>query len=99
MDTRESNTAWIIAGILFVLLIVVGYLWLSAPKDVQAVLDEGYDNIAAQREELARACQSPEGTREDCEEELQDLSELLAEFSAEIDAATTSEASASTTVR
>lgn len=99
MDTRESNTAWIIAGILLVLLIVVGYLWLSTPKDVQTVLDDGYDSIAAQREELRIACQTPEGTREDCEEELEELSELLAEFSAEIDAATSSEATASTTVQ
>lgn len=97
MDTRESNTAWVISGILLVLLIIVGYLWLSAPKDIDTVLDEGSVTIEEQREALRIACQSPEGSRAKCEAALQDLSEALEEFSTEIDAATTSGSMVATT--
>lgn len=100
MDTRESRTAWIIAGILFVLLLIVGYLWLTTPRDLETVLEDGYDNIVAQRMELERACRNNNPREEECQQEIRDLTQLLQEFTAEINAATSSAAaSATTTVR
>lgn len=54
------------------------------------MLDEDSVTIEEQREALRIACQSPEGSRAECEAALQDLSEALKEFSSDIDAATTS---------
>ena len=89
MDTRESNLAWIIAGILFVLLIVVGYLWYSNTHDLDNVLMEGSEDIGYWREQIAEHCRGPEADAEQCEEDMEELSDLIREFSADIDAAAT----------
>jgi len=89
MDTRESNLAWIIAGILFVLLIVVGYLWYSNTHDLDNVLEDGQEDIGYYRDEIAKHCRGPEADEEQCAEDMEDLSDLLREFSEDIDAAAT----------
>ncbi len=90
MDTRESNLAWIIAGILFVLLIVVGYLWYSNTQDLDNVLQDGREDIGYYRDQIAEHCRGPEADEKQCAEDMEDLSDLLREFSEDIDAAATS---------
>lgn len=96
MDTRESKTAWTIAGILLVLLLVVGYLWLSSPRDLDTVLREGTDDVATQRMELERVCDEDRNS-EECQQEIRELTDLLREFTAEINAATSSASVGATT--
>lgn len=88
MDTRESNLAWIIAGVLLVLLIVVGYMWYSS-RDLDNVLQEGREDIGYYRDEIERHCSGPEMDQEQCAEDMEELSDLLREFSADIDASST----------
>ncbi len=87
MDTRESNLAWIIAGVLFVLLVVVGYLWYSSTHDLDNVLQDGQEDIGYYRDQIAQHCRGPEADAEQCAEDMEALSDLLREFSAEIDSA------------
>jgi hypothetical protein len=90
MDTRESNLAWWIAGILLVLLIIVGYLWLSSRQSLPTVLENGKTAIAAERDQIAADCQGQNMNQEACKRDLADLSSILAEFSANIEAASSS---------
>lgn len=89
MDTRESNIAWWIAGILLVLLIIVGYLWLSERASLPAVLDNGHASIAAERDQITKDCQGPDMNKTACNQDLSDLASILQEFSANVQQAST----------
>jgi hypothetical protein len=89
MDTRESNIAWWIAGILLVLLIIVGYLWLSERASLPTVLENGQSSIAAERDQIAKDCQGPDMNRTACNQDLSDLASILQEFSANVEQAST----------
>lgn len=89
MDTRESNIAWWIAGILLVLLIIVGYLWLSERASLPTVLDNGHASIAAERDQINKDCQGPDMNQTACNQDLSDLASILQEFSANVEQAST----------
>jgi hypothetical protein len=88
MDTRENNLAWIIAGILLVLLIIVGYLWLSSRQDLPTVLENGRQDITALRAQIEKDCRGPEMDKDACNKDLSDLSSVLQEFSSDVNQAT-----------
>lgn len=88
MDTRESNLAWWIAGILLILLIIVSYLWLSQKQSLPTVLDNGQNAISAERDQIAKDC-NPDANTPACKQDLSDLSSILAQFSANINNSST----------
>lgn len=90
MENRENNLAWWIAGILLVLLIIVGYLWLSSRNDLNAVLENGKNAIAAERDQISVDCQGAKMNRDACNRDLTDLTAILKEFSQNLETATTS---------
>jgi hypothetical protein len=96
MDTRESKTAWIVAAILLVLLIIVGWLWLSQKNDLGNVLENGADRISAVRDQMKEDCQGPEMDAAACAHDKQQLSDILDDFKSDLmEASTTVTASSS----
>lgn len=89
MDTNESRTAWIVAGVLLVLLIIVGYLWLSQKQDLNTVLQNGKTDIASIRDQITEDCQGPNMDTDACKADLNDLASILRDFSADVQAAST----------
>lgn len=87
MDTRETNIAWWIAGILLVLLIIVGYLWISERNSLPTVLDNGQASIAAERNQIAQDCQGPKMDKTACNQDLSDLASILQQFSTDVQTA------------
>jgi hypothetical protein len=96
MNQNEKNTAWIVAGILLVLLIIVGYLWISTKADLNTVLENGKQSIAAQRDQIAKDCQGPDANQNACQSDLAQLSDILKDFSANIQQASTTATSSAT---
>lgn len=85
MDHRDNNIAWIVAGVLFVLLIIVGYLWLAARNDLMSTLSSAHESISAERDQIAKDCQGTDQTSKDaCSQDLQDLADTLRAFSANV---------------
>jgi len=96
MNTQESRTAWIVAGVLLVLLIIVGWLWLAQKQDLGTVLQDGKSDIASVRDRMSKDCQGPEADADACAEDKQDLSDILDDFKADLmESSTTVTASSS----
>jgi len=89
MNTNESRTAWIVAGVLLILLIIVGYLWLSQKQDLNTVLQNGKTDIASVRDQINTDCQGPTMDQDACKADLNDLASILKDFSADVQAAST----------
>lgn len=88
MDTKEARTAWIIAGILAVLLVIAVMLWMNAQKDLDAVLQEGKEDITVIRDRIATDCYATDAASKDrCMDHLDDLEEVLREFSDDVEEA------------
>lgn len=89
MDSKKKLTlAWTVAGILAVLLVISLFFLMNQEKDLGTVLQEGKEEVTAQRDRVAEAC---DGTDPDaCNRELEDLSNILKEFSKDITKATSS---------
>lgn len=96
MDTKESRTAWIIAGVLAVLLVIAVVFWMNTQKDLDAVLTEGREDITVVRDRIAVDCRATDtASQERCQDHLEDLADILEEFSEDVeeanDQATTTE--------
>lgn len=90
MDKKEARTAWIIAGILAVLLVIAVVFWMNAKKDLEDVQRDGYTDIGAMRDLIALDCgKTDEKSTKLCAEHIDDLSEILKEFSKDLEDATT----------
>lgn len=90
---KQLTIAWTVAGILAVLLIIALFVILNPKKDLGTVLQEGKDDITAQRARIAEVCSGPNaGSKSDCQDELDALSQLLRDFSNDIDQATSTAA-------
>ncbi|MBU2103546.1 hypothetical protein KKD81_00605 [Patescibacteria group bacterium] len=94
MNTKKQLTlAWTVAGILAVLLIISLFALLNPKKDLGTVLQEGKEDITTQRARIAEVCSGPNaGSKSDCQDELDALSQLLRDFSADINKATSTPA-------
>ncbi|MBU1293103.1 hypothetical protein KJ819_03520 [Patescibacteria group bacterium] len=94
MNTKKQLTlAWSVAGILAVLLIIALFVIMNPKKDLGTVLQEGKEDITAQRARIAEVCSGPNaGSKSDCQDELEVLSQLLRDFSNDINSATSSAA-------
>ncbi len=90
MNTKKQLTiAWTIAGILAVLLLIALYFVLNPKKDLGTVLQEGQQDITAQRDKIRADCNSTDlDKKAACAADLQDLSDILREFSKDVAHAT-----------
>ncbi|HEX2792273.1 MAG TPA: hypothetical protein VHO23_00960 [Candidatus Paceibacterota bacterium] len=92
MDTnKKMKMAWAAAGVLAVLLIVVTFLWIRAQNDLDRVLDNGREDIEAARDRIDAACEGPDASSNaECREALDDLADVLRDFSQNLEDATSS---------
>lgn len=90
MDTNKKlKTAWAIAGVLAIILIVVTFLWIRAQNDLDRVLDNGRTDIEAARDRIDAACEGPDASSNAaCRDALDDLADILKDFSDNIEDAT-----------
>ncbi len=87
----NSKTGWIIAGILAVVVIIMLFMmWNDAnSKNLGNVLEEGRTSIIDLRAEIEKKCEGPEADEKACQDAIDDLSEVLKEFSEDVEAAST----------
>jgi len=90
MDTKKQLTlAWTVAGILAVLLVIALFFLMNPKKDLGTVLQEGKEDITEQRDRIAETCSGTDAdSKADCADELEELADILRDFSKEIDKAT-----------
>lgn len=97
---QKTNTGWIIAGVVLLVLVLAGMMWMDAEnkkKNIDNVLSEGYADLAMIRAEIQIKCDGPEANKEECDEALSELAKILEDFSDDIDVASTSMPQATTT--
>lgn len=87
----NSKTGWIIAGILAVVVVIMLFMmWNDANnKDLGNVLEEGRTSIIDMRAEIEKKCQGPEANERECQDALADLSDVLEDFSEDVNEAST----------
>lgn len=85
---RKENVAWIVAGVLLVLLGIVSYLWLSTRADLMAVMAGTKGSITAERDQVTKDCKGTDQASVDaCSKDLQDLADTLRAFSTRMNTA------------
>lgn len=88
---KQLTLAWTVAAILAALLVISLVMQFSQPKDLGTVLQEGKEDVTAQRDRVAEACNGTDAASQaDCKNELQELADILREFSRDITKATSS---------
>jgi len=89
---RSNSLPWLISGVLFIGIIIVGVLWINTSRELESVLADNSSDIRSQRDEIMDKCTGPNADQEACDEALTDLANILREFSAELSVAATSSA-------
>ncbi len=91
MDHKKSaQTAWTVAAVLAVLLIIALGFWWNAKHDLAKVLESGKQDITAQRDKIRADCALTDAaSKAQCGQDLQDLADILREFSTNVAHATT----------
>ena len=89
---RSNSMPWLIAGVLFIALIIVGALWINTSRDLENVLSENSRDIRSQRDEIADKCTGPNADKEACDDALTELADILREFSVALSTAATTSA-------
>jgi len=89
---RSNSTPWLIAGIAIVLLVIVAWLWMGTKRDLESVLADSRADIADQRAVIAEKCTGPQADKEECDEALDEMADILREFSADLNTAATTSA-------
>lgn len=91
---ENSRSGWILSGILGIivvvlLIILMGY-WNADDRELGNVLEQGEANLAEVRAEVGEKCTGPQGTNSTaCQDALDELSDVLQEFSEDLETATT----------
>lgn len=85
------KSGWVVAGILAVALVIMLFMmWDGAnSKDLNNVLEEGRTSIIDMRAEIEKKCEGPEPNEAECQDALDDLAEVLREFSKDVNDAST----------
>ncbi|KND46995.1 MAG: hypothetical protein AB199_01005 [Parcubacteria bacterium C7867-004] len=86
MDTKKQLTlAWTVAGILAVLLVISVYFIMNPKRDLDTVLQDGKEEIAAQRDEIRKNCANTDDlSKKRCQKDLDELADILKDFSKDI---------------
>ncbi len=94
MDTKKQLTiAWTVAGILAVLLLISLYFVMNPKKDLGTVLQNGKEDISEQRNRIRESCNGTDTkSREECQRDLDELTNILRDFSKDIRRATSTPA-------
>lgn len=87
----NSKTGWIIAGILAVVVVIMLFMMWNHnnSKDLGNVLEEGRTSIIDMRAEIEKKCEGPQANEQECQDALDDLAEVLEDFSEDVDKAST----------
>jgi len=90
MNTKKQLTiAWTVAGILAILFLVALYFAMNPQKSLGTVLQEGREDISEQRDRIKESCEGTDAASQaDCQDELDELADILREFSRDIERAT-----------
>lgn len=86
MNTKTQLTlAWSVAAILGIALLVALYVISNQSRDLGLIIGNGSEDIAAQREKVSADCSGtdPE-SKIRCQEDLEELSDLLRRFGREL---------------
>ena len=100
MNNQDAKTAWGIAGVLAIIVVillgVMAYRWYDEqPKDYGQVLQEGSEDITVIRDRIRMHCTATdEDSRARCADDLEDLGDILSEFSEDVANSTTTVESA-----
>lgn len=86
MNTKKQLTlAWSVAAILGIALLVALYVISNQSRDLGLIIGNGSEDIAAQREKVAADCSGTDAeSKIRCQEDLQELSDLLRKFGREL---------------
>jgi len=89
METKKQLTiAWTVAGILAVLLLIALYFVMNPEKSLDTVLQEGKEDISAQRDRIEESCSGTDAaSQEKCQDDLDELADILRDFSKDIEKA------------
>ncbi len=87
--TKETRTAWTVAAVLgiivIILLCIMASAWYKNQNDLGTVLDENRGAVLDQREDIRKKCNAEGGEQsEACQAALQELSAILTEFTTDI---------------
>lgn len=87
MDSKKKLTlAWTVAGILAVLLVIALFFLMNPERSLDQVLQDGKEDVTTQRERVSEACDGTSQAK--CNRELEDLANILRDFSRDINKAT-----------
>jgi hypothetical protein len=91
MDTKKKlSVSYAVIGVLAVALIVSLFFNFHEPATLGSVLENGKQDITAQRDKIREDCSSTDAAvRKQCGDDLQELADILREFSKDLDKATT----------
>lgn len=92
MNTKKQLAiAWSIAAVLAIALIAALVVIMDQKKDLGTVLESGRETLTEQRDRIAAVCENPDTANQNrCQEELNRMSDMLREFSQDIERATPS---------
>lgn len=89
MGNNQSTTYQWIAGILAIILLVVGVSWLLSEPDYEEVTDDFNENLISYRAKIAEECKVTATTtaaqKQKCNDTLDELEDILSDFSAVLD--------------
>lgn len=86
MNTKNQLAlAWTLVAVLATALIISLLFLLTPKKELGTVLSEGQETLTEQRETIAEACRNEDtANAQACQEALNGLSDLLKEFSQDL---------------
>lgn len=93
---QNVGTAWTVAGVLAVVIVillgVMAYNWQqNQPKDLSDVLQNGKEDITQVRDQIRADCKKTDSdSKKKCADDLQTLADTLHEFSTDVANSTTS---------
>lgn len=81
-------TAIVLFIVVLVLLVMLWNAWKENNQNLGTVLEEGKEQIVDVRAQVLADCRGPQANEADCQASLQNLKDVLQEFSSNLDNAT-----------
>ncbi len=94
MEPNAQNGWKIATGVLalvvVILLAMMWSAWSMEQKSLDHVLEEGKEDVVEARAAIEMKCRGPQANEAQCQDALEDLADILKEFSKDVNAASTS---------